>query len=207
VWPVEVQETRIKGHFAAFLGAVYKTFNRKTHVIEPFEIPKDWMRYRVIDWGFNNPFACLWLARNKDRQWFVYREHYEAQRSLAYHASKIKEHKGNYRCTWADHDSQDRYEFKKLGIPTIPAKKDVHLGIEAVQSALKVQENGKPRLFIFKDCKNTIREMSGYRWAEGTERKDPKDLPLEVNDHTCDCVRYGIYGVEGKFYFTESELS
>ncbi|MHC4748213.1 MAG: terminase large subunit domain-containing protein, partial [Planctomycetota bacterium] len=38
-WPVEVQETRIKGHFAAFLGAVYKTFNRRVHVCDPFKIP------------------------------------------------------------------------------------------------------------------------------------------------------------------------
>ena len=206
-WPVEVQETRIKGHFAAFLGAVYKTFNRKTHVIKPFDIPADWVRYRVIDWGFNNPFVCLWLARDKDKTWYVYREHYEGQRSLEYHANKVKRYKEGYRCTWADHDSQDRYQFKKLGVPTIPAKKDIHLGIEAVQAALKVQANDRPRLYVFDDCKNTIREMAGYKWAEGTERKDAKDEPMQVNDHTCDCVRYGIYGVEGKFYFSESELS
>jgi len=94
-----------------------------------------------------------------------------------------------------------------LGISTMPAKKDIHLGIEAVQAALKVQEDGKPRLFIFRNCVNTIREMAGYKWAEGTEKKDAKDEPLKVNDHTCDCVRYGIYGVEHKGYFSESDLS
>ena len=206
-WPEEVQETRIKGHFAAFLGSVYKTFNLATHVIEPFRIPSDWSRYRVIDWGFNNPFVCLWMARNKDKQWYVYREHYAAQRSLAYHAEQIKKFNECYRCTWADHDTQDRYEFAKLGINTFPAKKDIHLGIEAVQAALKVQGNGEPRLFIFNDCKNTIREMGGYKWSEGTETRDAKDEPMKVNDHTCDCVRYVIYGVEGKFVFTESDLS
>jgi phage terminase large subunit len=62
-------------------------------------------------------------------------------------------------------------------------------------------------LFISHNCPNTIREMAGYKWAEGTETKDAKDEPLKVNDHTCDCVRYAIYGVEGKFYFSESDLS
>ncbi len=113
----------------------------------------------------------------------------------------------HYRCTWADHDAQDRFEFQKLGINTVPAKKDIHLGIEAVQSALKVQGNGRPRLQIFSNCKNTIREMGGYKWAEGTEKKDAKDEPLQLNDHTCDDIRYLIYGVEGKFYFSESDLS
>jgi phage terminase large subunit len=88
----------------------------------------------------------------------------------------------------------------------MPAKKDIHLGIEAVQAALKIQGDGKPRLFVFKSCVNTIREMAGYRWAEGTENKDAKDEPLKVNDHTCDCVRYAIYGVEHKGYFSERDL-
>jgi len=207
-WPAEVQQTRIKGYFAAFAGAVYKTFRRDTHVIKPFEIPKEWPRYRVIDWGFNNPFACLWLARDPDRRWYVYAEHYQARETLAYHAERIKQisRAEKYRTTWADHDAQDRHEFKTLGIPTMPAKKDIHLGIEAVQAALKVQGDGKPRLFIFKKCTHTIKEMTGYKWAEGTERKDPTDMPLEVNDHCPDCVRYGIYGVEGDFYFSEKHL-
>ncbi len=208
-WPPEVQQTRIKGYFAAFAGAVYKTFSRDTHVIKPFTIPDDWTQYRAIDWGFNNPFCCLWFARDSDRRWYVYAEHYQARETLAYHAERIKQISGRekYRITWADHDAQERFEFQKLGIATMPAKKDMHLGIEAVQATLKIQNDGKPRLFIFKTCKNTIREMSGYTWAEGTEIKDAKDEPLKVNDHTCDCLRYGIYGVEGKFYFSESDLS
>jgi len=208
-WPAEIQEVRIRGHFAAFAGAVYKTFNRAVHVIEPFEIPQDWLRYRAIDWGFNNPFACLWLARDPDRRWYVYAEFYQARETLAYHAGRIKRISGKekYRVTWADHDAQERHEFKTLGIATVPAKKDVHLGIEAVQAALKVQGDGKPRLFIFKTCRNTVKEMTGYKWAEGTEGREARDEPLQVNDHTCDCLRYAIYGVEAKAYFSEGDLS
>lgn len=208
-WPEETKETRIKGHFAAFLGAVYKTFRRDVHVCDPFDIPSDWTRYRVIDWGFNNPFACLWLARDKDRRWYVYNEHYAAQQTLAYHAERIKATSGKerYRVTWADHDAQDRHEFRQLGIETMPAKKDVHLGIEAVQACLKVQGDGRPRLQIFKNCKHTIKEMGGYRWAEGNETRDARDEPLQLNDHCPDCVRYGIYGVEHKGYFSQEDLA
>ena len=208
-WPEEVQETRIKGHFAAFLGAVYKLFNRDVHVVKPFEIPADWPRWRSVDWGFNNPFVCLWLARDPDRRWYVYHEHYQAQETLAYHAERIKQISAQerYQATWADHDAQDRWEFEKLGIPTTPAKKDVHLGIEAVQAALKVQADGRPRLFIFETCKHTIQEMTGYRWAEGTETRDAKDEPLKVNDHTADALRYAVFGVEGPSYFSASDLA
>ena len=198
-WPGSVQETRIKGHFAAFLGAVYKTFATDTHVCQPFPIPEHWSRFRAIDFGYNNAFCCLWLARDDDRCWYVYAEHYQSRETLAYHAERIKQISAGdfYRMTWADHDTQDVAELKALGIDTLPARKDVHLGIEAVQSALKIQPNGKPRLQVFSNCKNTIREIKGYRWAEGTETKDAKDEPLKVDDHCPDCLRYGIYGVEG----------
>ena len=203
-WPPELQETRIKGLFAAFLGAVYKSFRRDLHVVSPFEIPADWYRYRSVDFGFNNPFVCLWLAKDPDRRWYIYAEHYEAQRTLAYHAERIQLISGRekYRATWADWDAQDRHELKNLGIVTLPAKKDVHLGIETVQAALKVQSNGKPRLFIFATCKHTITEHIGYRWSEGTETHDPKDEPMKVNDHTVDAARYCIYSVDGPSYFS-----
>jgi phage terminase large subunit-like protein len=199
-WPDSVKETRIKGHFAAFLGAVFRDFTKDTHVIKPFEIPPEWSRFRAIDFGFNNPFACLWLARDGDQRWYVYAEYEQARELLGCHAERIKQiSKGNrYRMTWADHDAQGRAELNALGIMTTPARKDVNLGIESVQACLKVQPDGKPRLYIFDTCRNTIRAMQGYRWAEGTDNADAKDMPLKIDDHTIDSLRYAIYGIEGK---------
>ena len=208
-WPVEIQATRIAGRFAAFLGAVFKTFSRDVHVCSPFKIPDGWPRWRSIDFGFNNPFVCLWLTRDPDKHWYVYAEHYQARESLAFHAERMKGISGRerYRCTWADHDSQDRHELETHSIRTMPARKDVHPGIEAVQAVLKVQDDGRPRLQIFSTCKHTIAEMIGYRWAEGAESKDAKDEPLKVNDHCVDALRYAILGAEGTYYFSESDLS
>ena len=81
------------------------------------------------------------------------------------------------------------------------------MGIEAVQATLKVQGDGRPRLFIFENCKHTVQEITGYRWAEGTETRDARDEPLKVNDHTVDALRYAIFGVEGKGYFSDTDLS
>jgi len=208
-WPPEIQATRVKGRFAAFLGAVFKTFSREVHVCAPFKVPPDWPKWRSIDFGFANPFVCLWLTRDPDKHWYVYAEHYQAQESIAFHAERIKGLSGKerYRCTWADHDAQDRYELEKQGIKTVAAKKDVHAGIETIQACLKIQPDCRPRLQVFNTCPHTIEEIQGYRWAEGGENKDAKDEPLKVRDHAVDCVRYGLLGAEGGYYFTESELS
>jgi hypothetical protein len=203
-WPEEVQETRIRGHFAAFLGTVYKSFRRDIHVVAPFELPADAEHFRGIDFGFNNPFVCLWLARyGPDRLWHVYAEHYRERESLAWHAERIHRISGDrrYVATWADHDAQDVHELRTLGIDTLPAKKDVRLGIELVQSKLKVQANGRPSLTISAACPNTIREMIAMRWKEGTETRDPRDEPEKQNDHCPDALRYVLYSVEGGNYF------
>ena len=199
-WPEEVQATRVEGRFASFYGAVYKTFDRAVHVVEPFDVPHDWYHFRSIDFGFNNPFVCLWGARNNDNQWFIYAEHYRPQELIKWHAEQIT-HKTNgavIRATYADHDAQGRAELRQHGIRTRAARKEVNDGIEKVQQALKVQANGQPRLFIFKTCENLTREMSSYRYPEGTDTRDPKDEPMKLNDHTCDALRYMIYTTERK---------
>lgn len=204
--PEEVQETRIRGRFAAFLGAVYKSFRRDLHVVAPFDLPADAEHYQAIDLGFNNPFVCLAAARyGPDRRWHIYAEHYEARESLAWHAEKIKAMTGErwIIARWADHDAQDVFELRDKGVYTLPAKKDVRLGIELVQAKLKVQADGRPQLTISSECVNTIREMIGYRWREGSDTRDPMDEPEKQNDHCPDALRYLLYSVEGDSYFSK----
>lgn len=202
-WPEEVQETRIKGLFAAFEGVVYKTFRRDTHVIPRFTIPSHWERYRGIDFGFSNPFACVWLARSPDGDWHIYNEYQRAGQLIATHAAKIKRMSQgeSYRWTAADHDAQGRAEINAQGISTVPAKKDVLRGIEVVQSALKIRKiSKKPRLFIHDNCPQTAIQFAGYRWPEGTDTKDPKEDPIKKDDHLLDPIRYIIYAVDGNEY-------
>jgi len=37
-------------------------FDVEHHVLEPFEIPKEWKIRRGYDYGFSAPYACLWVA-------------------------------------------------------------------------------------------------------------------------------------------------
>jgi len=201
-WPEETQATRIRGEFASFYGAVFKSYSRKLHVIPAFRIPKEWRRYRAFDFGFTNPFVCLWFAKDKDENWYVYREYYQAQTSIADHIRMVKLlSKGErYIDSYADpENAEDRSEMKKAGIPTRPARKDIARGIELVQSKLKVKENGKPSLFIFRTCRNTCREVPVYHYPKGTNTKNPKDIPVQKNDHTIDTLRYALCSVEKPF--------
>ncbi len=55
-------------------------------------------------------------------------------------------------------------------------------GISRVKQYLHGQ-NGVPKLYIFPNCVNLIRELKSYRWGEG-------DTPKKVDDHSLDELRY-----------------
>lgn len=199
-WPEEVQATRIEGKFGSFFGAVFKTYSRQMHTVAPFRIPQHWRRWRAFDFGFTNPFVCLWLAKDDDENWYVYREYYKRQTGIQEHIRNVKLFsKGErYVDNWADpENAADRAEMKKEGIKTRTARKDVARGIELVQAKLKVKENGKPSLVIFKSCRNTCREVPAYHYPKGSSHKNPKDIPEQKNDHTIDALRYGLNSVDG----------
>ena len=201
-WPAETQATRIAGEFASFFGAVFKTYSRQIHVIQPFRIPRDWRRYRSFDFGFTNPFVCLWLAKDPDDNWYVYREYYQAQTGIQEHIRNVKLFsKGEvYVENIADpENAEDRAEMRKAGIKTRLARKDIAKGIELIQMKLKVKDDGKPSLKFFKTCRNTCREVPSYHYSKGTDSKNPADVPVKKNDHTIDALRYALNTIDGNF--------
>lgn len=72
-------------------------------------------------------------------------------------------------------------------IHAVTANKDVVPGIKYISGLL-----GNRNLLIAPNCRNTIREMSGYIW-DAKAQEAGEDKPVKRNDHTCDAIRYPIY--------------
>ena len=89
--PDELRSAWLEGSWDTFAGQYFKDFNRDVHVLEPFKIPEGWRRYRCIDYGYTNYFACIWAAVDYDGNVFIYREHYEKEKHLDYHIARIIE--------------------------------------------------------------------------------------------------------------------
>jgi hypothetical protein len=43
-------------------GAFFDNFRQDRHVVKPFTIPSDWIRFRAGDWGSAKPFSFGWYA-------------------------------------------------------------------------------------------------------------------------------------------------
>ena len=200
--PEDEREMRTTGAFMSYRGAVFKEWNKDAHVCQPFEIPHDWFRVRGIDFGYNNPFCCLWVARDHDDNYYVYDEHYAARQGLDYHAKCIGRRLWDkslpyFGATYADHDPQDAAELHRMGVETIPANKgdaSLRASISLIREMLLVPEGRrKPRIQVFDTCENLIEEMPKYHWGEGTSGRDPADVPIDVDNHAISAMRYAIY--------------
>lgn len=181
----------ILGRWCMAEGIVYEGWGPGVHVIEPFDPPADWPRFAALDLGFDNPFVGLWGAADHDGRLYVYDEHYQAGWLLGQHAEAIKL-RGEVEWIVRDHDAQEGAELEERGVHTVPAQKDVLLGIQKVASRLTVQPDGKPRLFVTRNCENLIREVARYRWREGAKKEEP----LKQDDHSVDALRYMVMELE-----------
>ena len=196
------------GRWATAEGVVYSEFDRAVHVIDPFAIPDDWRIIRCVDFGYVNPFVCQWWAIDEDGRMYLIRELYKTERIVSDHARHILSlsSEKQYEATIADHDAEDRATLMAEGIETIAARKEIKPGIEAVQSRLRKQGDGSPRLYFFRDALverdanlddtsrpcSTIEEFDGYVWPRSQQGKPAKDLPVKTDDHGMDAMRYAV---------------
>lgn len=187
----EYARQELGGEFIFFEGLVYREYSDATHSQE-FTVTDAMPRYRSVDYGYTNPFVCLWGATDEDGRLYIYDEHYESRQLISYHAERIHQRRGRFDFTVADHDAQDNAEMRALGIDTVPAKKTVTEGIRKVKARLMVQGDGRPRLFIHPRCKNTIREIQSYKWQEQKIGHNEKEEPTKENDHAMDALRYMV---------------
>lgn len=178
-------------------GVVYEGWDRRVHLIPRFEIPASWRRVRSIDFGYTNPFICMWAAVDPDGRIYVYREIYHTRRTVKVHSGQIKALSGpeSYEVTVSDHDAEDRATLEENGIVTRAAFKAVTPGIQAVEERLKVAGDGKARLFVLEDslaerdpllveakrpcC--TAEEFDSYCFVAGTKISTAAG-PLDIED-------------------------
>ncbi|MDD3397574.1 MAG: terminase family protein [Clostridia bacterium] len=201
-------ESRRFGHFIHSGGMVYNEFDLNTHIIEPFNVPPEWYDNISIDPGLSNPLSAHWYAEDFDGNIYVIAEHYEAKQTVAYHSIKIKEiclilnwfvasngmisaliDSASNQRTLASEKSVSELFYDNGILVNTKVNKDLFSGINRVKWYLK-DAKGKPRLFIFKNCVNLIREIKSYSWGNG-------EVPLKKDDHALDELRYYLMSKSG----------
>ena len=195
-----VQEWEAK--FTTPSSLVYNEFDDTVHVINPNLIPQENVTFAIgMDFGLKDPFAAVFVAIDQNDNWYIYDEIYLPDLPVDKIASVLHTKMGDQHFTHIIGDSAGATEIaslksKALGDQRVwvkPAKKgkdSIRGGIRQVKTKLYVREaTGKPKLFVGRNCKATIREFQSYKrlrdaWGEVSE------TPEDKNNHIMDALRY-----------------
>jgi PBSX family phage terminase large subunit len=177
------RERAIMGRFVSMEGCVYNQFDRDRHTIDrkQIEIGSNWEVMVGLDFGFKDPTAALWVARDADNRFVVFREHYESEKTISYHAEILKRQDGGYirkpSKIYSDHYSETVQTYREHGVDLTLADKgkgSIFQGIGVIQQLL-----ADDRLLITRNCTNLIREFETYAFNPRTNE------PLDRNNHAC----------------------
>lgn len=215
-----VRHKRLRqGLWVAAEGVVYEWDLAANHLVKK---PIADIRYYIasVDWGHKNPGVIQVWGIDGDgrmyRVWEVYRTGKLVAASTEEDAWWINVAKGlrkmyNIRTFVCDPARSDHIEaFQKAGLPAKGAFNSIELGVQNVESRLKIQEDGYPRLMILRGSKAPAdplllrehkptcleEEIEVYAWPKNKAGKPIKEVPVDDNNHACDAMRYAAAEVD-----------
>ncbi len=188
-------QARIHGIPDYMSGLVYQTFKRKTHLVERFKVPLDWMVDIAIDVHPRERQAVLFMATDPKNERYLPNEiwgHGDGQWIAENIIRCVKQN--NYRVNRIIIDplakgdrNNPNTTFDKIALILMrygylleTASKDRQSGIIEVKNHL-VGPNKKPSIFMFDDLVRTLFEMEGYMYDEDTQKPRDKDDHMMEN--------------------------
>ena len=202
--PEQQRKQLLEGDWDIKEGAAFTEFNRDIHVVEPFNIPHNWVKFRACDYGYGSYSAVLWFAVSPSEQLIVYRELYVSKvlaTDLADMINELEAQDGGMRYGVLDsslwHKRGDTgpslaEQMIMRGCrfrPSDRSKGSRVSGKNEIHRRLQVDEfTEEPRLVFFNSCTNTISQLP----ALPLDKKNPEDVDTRAEDHLYDALRYGI---------------
>ena len=198
--PAVQRRQLLEGNWDVAEGAAFAEFSTDVHVIPPFELPSWWERVKGIDYGYAAESCCLWGAIDPDdKTIIIYRELYRkglTGEALADTITQMEENEVKSipgvldTAAWA----RTGYTGPTIGETLVNrghklrrADKNRVAGKTQIHEHLRQREGiGRPRLQIFSNCVNLIKELQGIPLSAN----NPEDVDTKASDHAYDALRY-----------------
>ncbi len=209
-YPEDEGQARIHGKFGHLLGKIIKSFNRKIHVIRPFEMSRDkYSVFMALDTHPQVDDHTLWMAIDEKNQKYLITEFVEKGTGSQL-AAEFKRIEGGMRIEGrlidpsafnSDERSQEPsfgLKLKDEGFEFELGSKDLINGIRRMQDAFAYEMVGnelikKPEIFIFDTCPVTIHQIESYVWVrnkgKSADTKQERGIPIDKNDHQPENLR------------------
>lgn len=143
--------------------------------------------FNGLDFGFSqDPTAFVRCHLDgKHKTVYIFDEYYEKEVFTDDLADYLKKVLQGDMVTCDSSEPRSIADLKRHGIRAYGAKK----GQGSIEHGIKWLQGHK--IIVHKDCINTIKELSSYKWKED---KDGNVLPkpVDMNNHILDALRYGL---------------
>ena len=201
--PEHQRKQLLEGNWDVNEGAAFPEWNRQIHVIEPFEIPRSWSKFRACDYGYGSYSGVVWFAVSPDEQLIVYREMYCSKVIATDLADMILEAEDGEKIRYGVLDSSLWHKRGDTGPslaeqmimqgcrwrPADRSRGSRVAGKNEIHRRLQVDEyTEEPRLVFFNTCTNMVAQLP----ALPIDKRNPEDIDTTSEDHLYDALRYGI---------------
>jgi len=158
--------------------------------------------YRALDFGFVNPFVCLWIQVDDAGVVYVIDEYVRSRATIDVHAVEMKNRtpvpEEKVTATFCDPAGKGVNdvtgtsavrELRALGIAVRFKRSGILEGIELIRRAIR-SGDGKSNLIVSPRCPRLIEAMECYHYPESANT--PRELPQKdgLYDHPIDALRY-----------------
>jgi len=210
--PAHMRARYLYGDWDSVEGGYFEDdYNPGVHIITPFKIPRDWPKFRVMDWGYKTHGTCGWFALDPDENLYLFYEfNFRLMKDVEV-AKRIEEIERSFGF-WDKRDNKSRLlssvadtqlweergdsgkskaaVFADHGIFWEPADKaSIQRNAERVAERLRDYDDKRPpALMIFENCKKTREMLASIKVDENDSLIPDKKSPLK---HWFDLVAYG----------------
>ena len=183
-----------EGEWGVEGGQFFREFEESKHVVRAFDVPREWLRFRAMDWGSARPYCCLWFAVDYDGNLYCYRELYgwggKANVGTGETAAQVgKKIAGVTGPTIAE---ELNAELNKAWLVTFgKSSKGRVEGANALKQRLigNRQASGeyKPAIYFFANCINLLRTLPML----SHDKNNPETYDTTGEDHAVGAPVYG----------------
>ena len=201
--PEHQRRQLLEGDWSVNEGAAFTEFSAKLHVVEPFDIPYSWPRFRACDYGYGSHSGVVWFAVAPSGQLIVYRELYVSKVTASDLADMILDLEVDEKISYGVLDSSLWHSRGDRGPslaeqmiskgcrwrPSDRSRGSRIAGKNELHRRLKVDEfTGEPGILFFETCRNIIAQLPSIP----LDKNNPEDIDTNSEDHLYDAIRYGI---------------
>lgn len=173
-------------------GLVYNNWS----IIEDYEFQQVESTYRAygLDLGYNNPSACLDLKIDfANKKVYIDEVLYRTKLNTPQLVENLRANGvTNYQEVVADSAKPETLSEMESAFKIIPAVK----GPNSVYAGILICKQYS--FYVTRSSINVISEFKGYQWITDASGNST-EVPLKVNDHAMDALRYGVVHADTLF--------